>query len=160
MQYGHNGWENPQKSLIPHRNSNRPVIEKSKTKQKNCNNTWSIQLRNMMWLSPESADRAASADAIFRIISPFLAVRQSKMAAKLNNCNNNTWSIQLRNMMWLSPESADRAASVDANFRMISPFLAILLRKTVKLHFLDPKINDFRKILTKVLNLDTWYCYH
>ena len=136
MQYGHNGWENPRKSVIPPRNSNRPVIEKSKTKQKNCNNTWSIQLRNMMWLSPESADRAASADAIFRIISPFLAVRQSKMAAKFKNCNCNTWSIQLSNMIWLSLESAEQAASVDATFRMISPFLAILLRKNGKFaHF-------------------------
>ena len=48
---------------------------------------------------------------------------------RCNNCNNNTWSIQLRNMMWLSLESADPDASVDALFRMISPFLAILLRK-------------------------------
>ena len=34
-------------------------------------------------------------------------------------------------MMWLLLESADPAASVDALFGMISPFLAILLRKKV-----------------------------
>ena len=115
--------------------------------------TWCGYHRNQL-IEPSSID------TIIRMISPFLAIRQSKMAAKFKNCNCNTWSIQLSNMIWLSLESAEQAASVDATFRMISPFLAILLRKTVKLHFLDPKINDFRKILTKVLNLDTWYCYH
>ena len=57
-------------------------------------------------------------------------------------------------MMWLSPESADQAASVDAIFRMISPFLAILLRKNSKiaLFFYDLIIAI---IIPEVFNLET-----